>query len=332
MILPVARATETPRLELGQALVFLYGFFAFAAGGGPPTSSRPGSTRRRSPSRSPWSPPRCTRSRSRSSAGAIRGPGGSRSRRAASSWSASSSSGRSAPRTGLVPRATVWSTFGLVRILPALPPDRRIDLAAPARDPARVSGELAGVASASPWRAAPTSAGSRASASGSTSSGRGRSRAATALLEGPRRPRRHADRVGEERDLRDRRVAEGGRDRGRFAAPRAPARPGRESRGARGRKRAYAELRDCRRGFVLNYFGEAFKPRAETATTVTRGGSSRIRRSSHSSSVRGWHTRSGAEGEVQRYEGDKMVVLFDGAGYKTLAVELVAERKLLRPA
>ena len=35
---------------------------------------------------------------------------------------------------------------------------------------------------------------------------------------------------------------------------------------------------------------------------------------------------------MQRYEGDKMVVLFDGAGYKTLAVELVAERKLLRPA
>jgi Kef-type K+ transport system membrane component KefB len=33
MILLVARATETPRLELGQALVFLYGFFAFAAGG-----------------------------------------------------------------------------------------------------------------------------------------------------------------------------------------------------------------------------------------------------------------------------------------------------------
>ena len=88
----------------------------------------------------------------------------------------------------------------------------------------------------------------------------GQEQAATALLEGPRRPRRHADRVGEERDLRDRRVAEAGRDRGRFAAPRAPARPGRESRGARGRKRAYAELRDCRRGFVLNYFGEAFKP------------------------------------------------------------------------
>jgi hypothetical protein len=29
----VARATDAPRLDFGQALVFLYGFFAFAAGG-----------------------------------------------------------------------------------------------------------------------------------------------------------------------------------------------------------------------------------------------------------------------------------------------------------
>ena len=43
------------------------------------------------------------------------------------------------------------------------------------------------------------------------------------------------------------------------------------------------------------------------------------------------HERWG-EGVVQRYEGDKMVVLFDRAGYKTLAVELVAEGELLRPA
>ena len=36
------------------------------------------------------------------------------------------------------------------------------------------------------------------------------------------------------------------------------------------------------------------------------------------------------EGLVQRYEGDKMVVLFDEVGYKTLGVDLVTERDLLK--
>jgi ATP-dependent DNA helicase RecQ len=35
------------------------------------------------------------------------------------------------------------------------------------------------------------------------------------------------------------------------------------------------------------------------------------------------------EGLVQRYEADKLVVLFDEVGYKTLAVGLVLERGLL---
>ena len=38
------------------------------------------------------------------------------------------------------------------------------------------------------------------------------------------------------------------------------------------------------------------------------------------------------EGVVQRYDGDRMVVLFDAAGYKTMSVELVSERGLLEPA
>jgi ATP-dependent DNA helicase RecQ len=35
---------------------------------------------------------------------------------------------------------------------------------------------------------------------------------------------------------------------------------------------------------------------------------------------------------VQRYERDKLVVLFDDVGYKTLAVDLVVEKSLLDPA
>ena len=37
------------------------------------------------------------------------------------------------------------------------------------------------------------------------------------------------------------------------------------------------------------------------------------------------------KGLVQRYDGDRLVALFDTVGYKTLSVELVEERDLLRP-
>ncbi len=38
------------------------------------------------------------------------------------------------------------------------------------------------------------------------------------------------------------------------------------------------------------------------------------------------------EGVVQRYDDGAVVVLFDEAGYKTLALEVVRERELLDPA
>lgn len=43
------------------------------------------------------------------------------------------------------------------------------------------------------------------------------------------------------------------------------------------------------------------------------------------------HAACGA-GAVQRFEADKMVVLFDDVGYKTLSVDLVVENELLEPA
>jgi ATP-dependent DNA helicase RecQ len=37
-------------------------------------------------------------------------------------------------------------------------------------------------------------------------------------------------------------------------------------------------------------------------------------------------------GEVQRYDGDRVVVLFESVGYRTLSVALVTERGLLDTA
>jgi ATP-dependent DNA helicase RecQ len=95
--------------------------------------------------------------------------------------------------------------------------------------------------------------------------------------------------------------------------------------------RGYAEVHDCRREFLLNYFGEAYDDpcdrcdNCEAGLVVLEEGGRALPLGSR---VR--HAEWG-EGVVQRYEGDKMVVLFDRTGYRTLAVGLVLEQGLLEP-
>ena len=96
--------------------------------------------------------------------------------------------------------------------------------------------------------------------------------------------------------------------------------------------RAYAELRDCRREFLLNYFGEAYDAPCGACDNCEAGIVVEDERDlPFELGTRVAHARWGA-GLVQRYEGDKLVVLFDEAGYKTLDLDLVRERGLLAPS
>jgi ATP-dependent DNA helicase RecQ len=82
--------------------------------------------------------------------------------------------------------------------------------------------------------------------------------------------------------------------------------------------------------FLLNYFGEVyhapcnFCDNCETGIVPEECGQNE--RFPLNGVVK--HAQWG-EGRVIRYEGDKIVVLFESAGYKTLYMEIVNEKNLL---
>ena len=97
--------------------------------------------------------------------------------------------------------------------------------------------------------------------------------------------------------------------------------------------RGYAETDDCRRAFILSYFGEPFEPPCGRCDNCEAGARRGARRHDVPFAVgaRVAHGQWG-EGVVQRYDDDAVVVLFDEVGYKTLALEVVRSRGLLEPA
>ncbi len=93
----------------------------------------------------------------------------------------------------------------------------------------------------------------------------------------------------------------------------------------------YAETRDCRRAYILNYFGEAYDPPCDNCDNCQAGYVAAATPTADlpfALNRRVRHASLGA-GAVMRYEGDTITILFDTAGYQMLDLNLVRELDLL---
>jgi len=94
---------------------------------------------------------------------------------------------------------------------------------------------------------------------------------------------------------------------------------------------AYANTPGCRRRYILNYFGEALEADCGNCDRCEAGASARqARRGGDALPVHARvRHRVFGEGTVMRHDGDSLVVLFDTAGTKKLAVDHLREHRLM---
>ena len=94
--------------------------------------------------------------------------------------------------------------------------------------------------------------------------------------------------------------------------------------------RAYAEIRRLPASVPALVLRRAVRAALRVLRQLRGGaGARRRRRTSRSPSAPAWSHGQWGAGVVQRYDDDSMVVLFDEAGYKTLALAVVRERAIL---
>ena len=102
-------------------------------------------------------------------------------------------------------------------------------------------------------------------------------------------------------------------------------------------RKKYAETTDCRRQFLLGYFGEQLDEPCGNCDSDTCTGTAEQRAAAAEARAHTpfpvetpvEHTEWG-NGVVMRVEDDRVVVLFDDVGYKTLGLAAVVENDLLR--
>ncbi len=96
--------------------------------------------------------------------------------------------------------------------------------------------------------------------------------------------------------------------------------------------RGYAETTGCRRQYLLGYFGEQLDEPCGNCDTCEAGTATEQPDADDSPFAlqgRVEHVEWG-EGVVMRYEGDRIVVLFEDVGYRTLSLPAVQRLGLLR--
>ena len=95
--------------------------------------------------------------------------------------------------------------------------------------------------------------------------------------------------------------------------------------------RRYAETEDCRRRLLLQLLGEDHPEPCGNCDNCDAGTSTTVQAQPFALSQRVEHAEWGT-GIVQQYEPGRVVVLFEDVGFRTLALDVVEERGLLRPA